>query len=155
MRRLVLLAGLLLGAAPAFAQNANLNCLTGTGPSGGPAWAPASSSNPCPVTGTFTGTVTAIVNKASTIAALTTSGTANTFTVALAANTGRFGCLLQYTGSAVAYVFVGSGAAAENKSFQLQPGQTFSCGTGTGVVITDELQIASTATSDSAVVASQ
>ncbi len=68
--------------------------------------------------------------------------TGGTFQTALAANSARDGCLIQNTGSAALYVFLGATGAAEAQSFQIAAGATFSCSQGQSV-LTDEVQVTS------------
>lgn len=68
--------------------------------------------------------------------------TGGTFQTALAANTARNGCLIQNTGTAALYVFLGATGATEAQSFQLAAGASFSCSQGQSV-LTDEVQVTS------------
>jgi len=74
LRALVLLVALLLPAA-AGATEADLYCLTGTSATGVPAFAPASSTHPCPVSASVTAPTTPAAGAASAIG---TGGTAVT-----------------------------------------------------------------------------
>ena len=71
---IVLLAALFCLAPRAHAQNVNMNCLTGTSSTGNPTWAPASSSNPCPVA-IYQGAGGVAYGSVDTASAGTTSGT--------------------------------------------------------------------------------
>lgn len=59
IRLIAVLALLFLPLAAKAQQGASIYCLTGTSSTGAPLWQPDSTANPCPVTGTVTGTVTA------------------------------------------------------------------------------------------------
>lgn len=137
MRRLWFLLILLL-ASPAAAQNVNLNCLTGTS---NPFWLPASSTNPCPVTGLI-GNQTGTTTQAKVTIAVT-----NTYQQALASSTTRKGCTIQYVAVAgtKGYVFFGSAPADTTTSFQLTNGQAINCQTP-GVTLTDAVQLTGTGT---------
>ena len=160
MRSLALAALFALFLIPAArAQNVNLNCQTGTSSNGNLTWAPASAATPCPVSiagGTAPiGSITPL-GVTGTPTALATSGTPNTFTTALAASSSRKGCTIQYTGTHLLYLYIGSGTASTAASEQLQPGQTFSCSPlGATIVEQGLISMASTAASDTAVVVAQ
>lgn len=74
-----------------------------------------------------------------------------TFQVALATDTARNGCLLQNTGTAPIYLFLGASGATEAQSFQVAAGSTFSCSQGQSV-LTDEIQVTSGTAGDTFVV---
>lgn len=90
---------------------------------------------------------------ASTQAKVTIAAT-NTFLQALAANPLRLGCLIQYTGTHVGYVFFGPTPADTTTSFQLTAGQSISCSTITGGVNNGPIQVTATS-GDTFVVAEQ
>lgn len=87
----------------------------------------------------------------------TTSGTPNTYTSALLANTGRKGCLIQYTGAGQLRVFIGAPAdATATNTIILAPLGMFQCHSGvTGTVITNQISVASATASDTYVLVQQ
>lgn len=83
---------------------------------------------------------------------ITATGTPQT---ALALKTGRIGCGGVNAGTHVMYIYFGLiGNALTTNSYPIQPGQTFSCATATGAVITDAVIVLGTS-GDILVVTSQ
>ena len=92
---------------------------------------------------------------AQTITATSTISVTSTFQSALSALASRKACLIQNTGTHIEYVYFGAIASATtSNSFQISPGQTISCATQTGIVLTDAVSITGTA-GDGYIVASQ
>lgn len=84
--------------------------------------------------------------------------TADTFQSVLAANERRLGCLVQNkaTGAAVVRVYLGApAAAATGRSMDLDAGDIFSCATGSGMVVVDEISVAASEAGTPVVVVSQ
>ncbi len=87
-----------------------------------------------------------------------TIATADTFQSVLPANERRLGCLIQNksTGAAIVRVYLGApAAAASGRSMDLDAGDIFSCATGSGMVVTDEVSVASSEAGTPVVVVSQ
>ncbi len=79
--------------------------------------------------------------------------TANTFQSVLASNSSRKGCLVQYTGTTLGYVFFGAnGSATEASSVHLLPYYTVSCNANGGLIATDNISVTSATGSDTFVV---
>ena len=92
---------------------------------------------------------------ATTTTATSTISVTNTFQVALAGNTYRNACLIQNTGTHTEYVYFGAtGSATTSNAFPISPGQTISCATVNGLVLTDIVNITGTA-GDGYIVTSQ
>jgi hypothetical protein len=69
----------------------------------------------------------------------------NTFQQALAASSSRKSCLIQNTGTHVEFFYFGTiGSATISNAFQVNPGQTISCATPNGLVLTDAVNVAGT-----------
>ena len=82
--RLIFLAVLGLWLAkPARGAESDIYCLTGTSSTGAPAWAPASSGKPCPVTATTNVTPTTYAGTINLAAATSTSLTSGNVTMQL------------------------------------------------------------------------
>lgn len=88
-----------------------------------------------------------------------TSGTiasGGAYQSALAASGTRLGCTIQNTGTATLRVFVGApGSASNATAFAIDPGGAFSCASPGGVVLTDQISVASAAAGAPFVVVSQ
>lgn len=98
------------------------------------------------------GTVS-FVGATSTVTSGTISVT-NTFQSVLAASATRKGCLMQNNGTHLMYLYNGPNASATlTNTFQIQPGQPFSCN-APGVVITDNISLTGTS-GDAFVVSAQ
>lgn len=110
------------------------------------------SNTPIVVTGTFT---PALIGKTTTEAKLTVS-VSNTYQQALASNSSRTGCTVQYISVAGSkgYVYFGSAPADTTTSFQLVNGQALNCSIGGVAVATDAINVTGTAT-DIFVISSQ
>ena len=86
----------------------------------------------------------------------TTSATAGTFTSALAASVTRRGCLLQNTSGSVLYVYLGATSSATiANSLQISAGGSFGCMPPGGIVLQDNVAVASAGASAPYVVAAQ
>ncbi len=86
----------------------------------------------------------------------TTSATAGTFTSALAASGTRKGCLLQNTSGSVMYVYLGAVSSATiANSLQISAGGSFGCLPPGGIVLQDNVAVASAGASATYVVAAQ
>ena len=86
----------------------------------------------------------------------TTSATAGTFVSALAASGTRKGCLLQNTSSSVLYVYLGATSSATiTNSLQISAGGSFGCMPPGGIVLQDNVAVASAGASATYVVAAQ
>lgn len=78
-----------------------------------------------------------------------------TFQTALASSATRLGCSLQNTSTHTLYVYVGTlGSATTANSFQVPPNGMFYCNTGQ-IVVTGAINVTTSTTSDTYVVASQ
>ena len=91
--------------------------------------------------------VTAPYGKTTVLTKVTIAVT-NTYQQALAANSLRLGCTIQYIAVAgtVGYVYFGSDPSDNTTSFQLVNGQTISCATATGGVLSDRVTVTGTGT---------
>lgn len=139
MRKVWLLLGL-LASAPAYAAEADLFVQNSSGQ-----WVPASNAVPLPIT-----QATASTQAAGTI---TLGGT---FQTALAASATRKGCLVQNTSTHTMTVYVGLLASATStNAFQVVPGGTFSCAAQAGIVVSDAINVTTSTTADTFVVANQ
>ncbi len=72
-----------------------------------------------------------------------------TFQSAIAASATRLGCLVENPVSATETLFVfpgANGSATTANSVSLAPGAAFSCATGTGAVLTDNISVTATTT---------
>lgn len=98
------------------------------------------------------GAYIAPLGSATTTAAGTTSATANTFTTALAANANRRDCTIY---SPVAFSIALGVAPTAATAIAVGAGGTFKCGAASGVVATDQVNIASATASAAYVVWSQ
>lgn len=86
----------------------------------------------------------------------TTSATAGTFVSALAASGTRKGCLVQNTSGSVMYVYLGLTASATiANSLQVSAGGSFGCTPPGGIVVQDNIAVASAGASAAYVVAAQ
>lgn len=86
----------------------------------------------------------------------TTSATAGTFVSALAASGTRRGCLLQNTSGSVMYVYLGATSSATiSNSLQVSAGGSFGCMPPGGIVLQDNVAVASAGASATYVVAAQ
>jgi hypothetical protein len=86
----------------------------------------------------------------------TTSATAGTFISALAASSTRKGCLVQNTSGSVMYVYLGLTASATiTNSLQVSAGGSFGCTPPGGIVVQDNIAVASAGVSAAYVVAAQ
>ncbi len=86
----------------------------------------------------------------------TTSATAGTFTSVLAASGTRKGCLLQNTSGSVMYVYLGAVSSATiANSLQISAGGSFGCLPPGGIVLQDNVAVASAGASATYVVAAQ
>lgn len=84
-----------------------------------------------------------------------TIASTNTFQTALASSATRKGCLFQNQGANVMYAFFGTlGSATLATAIQVQPGQTLSCASPGGLVLTGNLNATGTS-GDAYVVNSQ
>lgn len=82
--------------------------------------------------------------RAPSIVASGTVTAAATYQLAVSANTLRKGCLIQNKSTAILRVFVGSAASATNATaLDIPAGLTFSCSTAAGLVIIDDISVAS------------
>lgn len=103
---------------------------------------------------------TAIIGSAASAPAASTQisstiGTGGVFQTALAASATRKGCTLQNTSTHTMSVYVGIlGTATTGLSFQVPAGGFFYCG-GAGVVVNDAINITTSTTADTYVLASQ
>lgn len=78
-----------------------------------------------------------------------------TFQTALAASANRKGCMIQNTGVRTLHVFFGPLAGATTaKAIQVAPGGAVSCSVG-GIVLTDAVNVVTTTTADTYVLAAQ
>lgn len=144
LSRIVLFLGLLLVPNLAFAQSGG----TTTRPTwfNGTTQNYISTTNPLPVATTGSGTITTAPGPVTTTTTNSTVSVTNTFQAALAASGTRKACLLQNTGTHVEYVYYGTiGSATTSNAFQINPGQTISCATTNGLVLTDAVNITGTA----------
>ena len=92
------------------------------------------------------------VNGPQTGGTITTGGT---FQSAAAAEPNRKGCLVQNTSARTLYVFFGATASATTaNSFQVAPGGSISCNPG-GTVLTANIAVTTSTTSDTYVIAVQ
>lgn len=87
--------------------------------------------------------------------ASTTVVAGGTFQTALAANTGRHGCLIQNPTTATEPLYVSIATSSTlNNSYSLNPGGTFSC--SQGVIVTDDaVKVTATTTGHAFTVSSQ
>jgi hypothetical protein len=115
---------------------------------------PVSAANPLPTTGGGGGS-----SGPARATSTTTPGsvtTANTYQSALASNTSRNGCTIQNTSTSTMRVYVGApGSATDGSAFQIASGGSFSCASPGGIVITDQISVASATAAASYVVVSQ
>ncbi len=78
-----------------------------------------------------------------------------TFQTALAASSTRLGCTIQNTSTHTMYVFVGTlGSATTGNSYQVPPNGTFACNAGP-IVLTGAVNLTTSTTADTFVVANQ
>jgi hypothetical protein len=116
----------------------------------GSAWVQAGSSNPFPTTpSAVTTTPTGF-----------TITTANTFQSILAANAGRKGCTVQNKnpvgGDSESFFFGPNASATVAASLSVAPGGAFTCATGAGGILTDNISVTSIASgTDTGVVNAQ
>lgn len=154
--RLLACTWLLLGALPASAQN-NWTTPGGSGVNGTVGMC-LNASGQAVVCSDATalpsfGTISPLPKTTTTVNS--TIAVTNTFQAALAASSTRKSCLLQNTGTHVEYVYFGAiGSATTSNAFQINPGQTISCATVNGLVLTDAVNITGTA-GDGYIVTSQ
>lgn len=145
-RLLPLLFLLVLAPTFAFAQSNTVVNYKKTATDPGTAVSPG---NPLPVA------ITEGSSGVTTTTANSTIASTNVFQSALAASTTRKSCLLQNTGTHTEYIYFGTlGSATTGNSFQLSAGQSISCATVNGLVLTDAVNISGTS-GDGYVVASQ
>lgn len=86
----------------------------------------------------------------------TTGATAGTFASALAASSLRRGCLLQNTSGSVLYVYLGPvSSATMTNSLQISAGGSFGCTPPGGIVLQDNVAVASAAAGATYVVTAQ
>ena len=86
----------------------------------------------------------------------TTSATAGTFISVLAASSTRKGCLVQNTSGSVMYVYLGLTASATiANSLQVSAGGSFGCTPPGGIVVQDNVAVASAGASAAYVVSAQ
>lgn len=110
----------------AFAQNANVNCFTGTSPSGKPVWAPASSATPCPVTGHISAPSSAGSSAANTTVAVSSGTPVTLFNASTITN----GCFVQnpFTNAVNLIVDWGGGTPASPVAAEsIAPGAVATC----------------------------
>lgn len=98
-------------------------------------------------------TTSPVAGTTTTVGSTVTLGA--TFQTALAASSTRLGCTLQNTSTHTMYVYVGTlGSATTGNSFQVPPNGTFSCNAGP-VVLTGAVNLTTSTTADTYVIASQ